>query len=219
MRFSTLVCLFTFPVASLATNVVPRAPDKFVHPGVLVSRPQLDLAKSKVLANQEPWASAYTLMLSHDYARLTRSIKPVADVDCGSYYAPDTGCTAQMADALSAYTTALAWYFTGNPQYAEKSIAYMMGWANVLVKQTGSNAPLLAGWTGSSWSRAAEIIRHTYTGWKAADITKFSGMLKNIFLPTLLVGAEAGGNWELCSYSTFWLSAVFLAEMTLDFQR
>lgn len=53
------------------------APAAFTHPGVLVSRPQLDFVRGKVQAGAQPWKGAYDQMLAGKYASLTRTAKPV----------------------------------------------------------------------------------------------------------------------------------------------
>lgn len=98
------------PQAVKAATVA--APASFTHPGVLVSRPQLDFVRAKVQAGAQPWKSAYDQMLASKYASLTRTAKPRAIVECGSYSNPNYGCTDEREDAIAAYTLALAWYIT-----------------------------------------------------------------------------------------------------------
>jgi hypothetical protein len=69
--------------------------------------------------------------------------------------------------------------------------------APVIKNHTNSNAPLQTDWAGSSWPRAAEIIRYTYTGWAQADVDRFATMLRTVYLPVVLPGIQSNGNWEL----------------------
>ncbi|MEU1158411.1 hypothetical protein ABZ369_36185, partial [Streptomyces sp. NPDC005918] len=78
------------------------APSAFVHPGVTVSRGQLDFAREKVDAGAQPWKSAYDQMMGSKYASLSRTPKPRAVVDCGSYSDPNYGCTDEREDAIAA---------------------------------------------------------------------------------------------------------------------
>ena len=80
----------------------------FHHPGVLVSRGQLDFMRTRVIGGAQPWKSAYDAMMASRYASLTRVPKPRAVVECGSYSNPDLGCTDECQDAIAAYTLALA---------------------------------------------------------------------------------------------------------------
>lgn len=175
-----------------------RAPSSFTHPGVLLDIQQLDFIKSKVNSNAQPWANAYQAMLSSDLASLTRTASPKTTVECGSKSQnPDVGCHEEREDALAAYAMSLAWYITGNTKYAQKAIYYMNAWSPVITGHSSSNAPLQTGWAGSSWARAAEIIRHTNAGWSSSDITKFENMLRTVYLPTVIAGSSSAGNWEL----------------------
>ncbi len=174
-----------------------RAPSSFKHPGVFLDIEQLDFIKSKVNSGAQPWTDAYNAMLSSPFGSTTRSANPTATVECGPTSTPDNGCSEERQDAIAAYTMSLAWYITGLSKYAQKAIYYMNAWANTIRAHTNSNAPLQTGWAGSSWARAAEIIRHTNAGWSSGDIAKFEDMLRNVYLPEVIIGSSSNGNWEL----------------------
>ncbi|GDY55159.1 hypothetical protein SVIO_057820 [Streptomyces violaceusniger] len=136
-----------------ATEAAPKVTSKaaFTHPGVLVSRAQLDFVRSKVNAGAQPWKGAYDAMLASPYASLSRTPKPRAVVECGPYSDPNIGCTDERQDALAAYSLSLAWYITRDSRYAEKAIQIMDAWSATIKDHTNSNAPLQTGWAGSSW--------------------------------------------------------------------
>ena len=155
MRRRALLAAVTVATAVLATAGVrfvadagttpPSTNATFVHPGVLVSRTQLDFVKSKVAAKAQPWLNAYNQMIGSRYASLSRTPKPRATVECGPYSNPNNGCTDEREDAIAAYTDALVWYTTGNAAYAQKSIALMDAWSATIKTHTNSNAPLQTG--------------------------------------------------------------------------
>ena len=147
-----------------ATNITARAPASFVHPGVLLNSAQLNSMRTKVNAGAQPWANAYSSMLGHPFLSQSRTPRPRAVVNCGPTSNPNEGCTDEREDALAAYGNALAWYVTQDSKHAKKAISYFNAWSPVITGHTGANAPLQTGWSGTSWARAAEIIRHTYTG-------------------------------------------------------
>ncbi|WP_030204634.1 alginate lyase family protein [Streptomyces sp. NRRL S-87] len=180
-----------------AAAAVPPAPAAFAHPGVLSSRAQLDFVRARVQAGQQPWKAAYDQMLASPYAALSRTPKPRAVVECGSYSNPDHGCSDERQDAIAAYTHALAWYVSRDPEHARKSIELMDAWSAVVRDHTNSNAPLQTGWAGSTWARAAELVRHTYTGgWPNRG--RFATMLRTVYLPEVIDGRpNSNGNWEL----------------------
>ncbi len=124
----------------------------------------MDFARSKVNAGAQPWKGAFDRMMASKYADLNRTPKPRAVVECGSYSDPNHGCTDEREDAIAACTQALAWYVTRDERHAQKAIELMDAWSAVIRDHTNSNAPLQTGWAGSSWPKAAEIIKHTYTG-------------------------------------------------------
>ena len=186
---------FCVPLAD--SSLSPRAPATFKHPGVFVSRAQLDFVKAKVAESAQPWADAYTALLQDGLTSLTRKPKPRAVVECGSKSNPNNGCTDERQDALAAYALSLAWYISGDAKYAQKSISYMNAWAAALQSHTNSNAPLQTAWAGTSWARAGELIKHTYTGWSSSDVSAFENMLRTKYLPTVRQGSPLTGNWDL----------------------
>ncbi|MDR6979312.1 hypothetical protein J2X68_006046 [Streptomyces sp. 3330] len=198
-RTAFLVTVTALVVGALASPNAPRAeaaPTAFAHPGVTVSRAQLDFVRGKVDSAAQPWKGAFDQLLASKYASLSRTPKPRAVVECGSYSNPNYGCTDEREDALAAYTDALAWYITRDDRYAKKAIELMDAWSAVVKDHTNSNAPLQTGWAGSSWPRAAEIIKYTYTGgW--ANSGRFATMLRDVYLPEVINGSNSNGNWEL----------------------
>ncbi|WP_432032985.1 alginate lyase family protein [Streptomyces antibioticus] len=187
------------------------APATFAHPGVTVSKGQLDFTRSRVNAGAQPWKGAFDQMLASKYADLNRTPKPRAVVECGSYSNPNNGCTDEREDAIAAYTDALAWYITRDERYARKAIQLMDAWSAVVRDHTNSNAPLQTGWAGSSWPRAAEIIKYTYTGgWPNSG--RFATMLRNVYLPEIINGSNSNGNWELSMMEAAVGISVFLED-------
>ncbi|MEU3298893.1 alginate lyase family protein [Streptomyces sp. NPDC006678] len=199
-------------IAGPTNDRAEAAPATFVHPGVLVSRGQLDFTREKVNAGAQPWKGAFDQMMASKYASLSRVPKPRAVVECGSYSNPNNGCTDEREDAIAAYTLSLAWYVTRDSRYAQKAIEIMDAWSAVIRDHTNSNAPLQTGWAGSSWPRAAEIIRYTYTGWPQDRIDRFRTMLRTVYLPEVAGGSHSNGNWELSMTEAAIGIAVFLED-------
>ncbi|WP_250037456.1 hypothetical protein [Paractinoplanes maris] len=81
MRRRALLAAFLALTAATATFGVrlataDAAPITFTHPGVLVSRAQLDFVKSRVAEKEQPWTAAYDQMLASRYASLSRTPAP-----------------------------------------------------------------------------------------------------------------------------------------------
>ncbi|MBV1855330.1 alginate lyase family protein [Catellatospora sp. NEAU-YM18] len=180
---------------------------------MLVSRAQLDFVRGKVNANAQPWRAAYDQMFASRYASLTRAAHPRSVVECGSYSNPNYGCTDEREDAIAAYTMALIWYITRDSRYATKAIEIMDAWSAVITDHTNSNAPLQTAWAGSTWPRAAEIIRYTYTSWP--NVNRFATMLRNVYLPEVVNGnTTSNGNWDMSMMEATLGIAVFLEDRT-----
>ncbi|MFK4102523.1 alginate lyase family protein [Streptomyces sp. NPDC019531] len=211
MRRTALLAASAALVAGALAWPADAAPVTFVHPGVTVSQGQLDFVRGKVDAGAQPWKGAFDQMLASKYADLNRTPKPRAVVECGSYSNPNYGCTDEREDAIAAYTDALAWYVTRDERYAKKAIQLMDAWSAVITDHTNSNAPLQTGWAGSSWPRAAEIIKYTYGGsW--ANSGRFATMLRNVYLPEVINGSNSNGNWELSMMEAAVGISVFLED-------
>jgi hypothetical protein len=208
-----LALAIAVPLAlGLLATPAPAAPATFTHPGVLVSRPQLDFVKAQVKAGAQPWKAAYDQAAASSYASLSRTPKPRAVVECGSYSNPNYGCTDEREDAIAAYTDALIWYISGDARYAQKAINLMDTWSATITSHTNSNAPLQTGWAGSSWPRAAEIIKYTYTSWPNSG--RFGTMLRNVYLNKIINGSNSNGNWELSMMEAAVGISVFLEDKT-----
>ncbi|MFF3561013.1 alginate lyase family protein [Streptomyces sp. NPDC002574] len=194
------------------TGRASAAPATFTHPGVLVSQSQLDFVRGKVQAGAQPWKAAYDQMMASPYASQSRTPKPRAVVECGSYSNPNYGCTDEREDAIAAYTNALAWYITRDSRYAQKAIQLMDAWSATITDHTNSNAPLQTGWAGSVWPRAAEIIRYSYGNWP--NVNRFATMLRTVYLPEVINGSKSNGNWELSMMEAAIGISVFLDDRT-----
>ncbi|TDO52667.1 alginate lyase [Kribbella sp. VKM Ac-2527] len=199
----------TVPVQAAEPPERPNAAP-FNHPGVLVSKGQLDHMRSQVLAGAQPQTAAYEAMKASASASLDYTPKPRAIVECGSNSIPNNGCTDERNDAIAAYTHALLWYVTKDDRYAKKAIQIMDAWSAVLTDHTNSNAPLQTGWSGASFSRTGELIKYTYSGpW--AQRNRFEKMLRDVYLPEIRNGAGCkNGNWELIMMDAAIGIAVFL---------
>ena len=198
--------------AVLGAGVLAAAEQPFQHPGVLVSKVQLDFVKAQVAAKVEPFYTQFLHAQASEYGDLNYKVKgPPANgiIACGSYSRPNLGCYAEDADASAAYLQALLWYITGNRAYARNAITIMNTYGHNLKGYALSNAPLQAAWGAEKWPRAAEIIRYSHAGWAPADVKAFSGMLTKVELPLIVNGSPANGNWELSMIEGMMGIAVF----------
>jgi hypothetical protein len=203
MRFPRRVFASFLALALSAIGLIPTAiaqTQPFNHPGVLVSRAQLDYIKVMVAAHNEPFYSAYLKALNSNLGQLNYQIQgPPATgiIECGPTSNPNFGCSAADNDSSAAYLQSLLWYITGNQQYANNAIAILNSYGYNLKGYTNSNEPLQAAWDSEKFPRAAEIIRYSNAGWADADIQQFKTMLSTVILPRIINGSSSNGNWEI----------------------
>lgn len=189
------------------------------HPGVLVSREQLNFIKRQVQEKKELIYGEFQKAVASPLAALDyKLLGPPATgiIDCGPYSRPDHGCHAEDADASAAYLQAVLWWITGDHRYAENSMRIMNTYARQLKGYSGSNTPLQAAWSSETFPRAAEIIRYSHAGWSEKDIQAFTAMLTQVILPLIHDGApRSNGNWELSMIDGMMGIAVFTDDRTL----
>jgi hypothetical protein len=211
MRLIHLLLVLPLSAFSTGASAVP-----FKHPGILNNRAELEYIRGKVASGEEPWKGAFAKMASSDLASLARVPKPRAVVESGPYDKPDHGAGDERSDSVAAYTHALLWQFTGKKEHAQKAIEILNAWSAVLQEHRGSNAPLQAGWTGSLFPRAAEMIRHSDAGWLQADVERFGQMLRKAHLPAMSeCPPDYNGNWELSRIEATIAIGVFLDDEAL----
>ncbi|KAH8171707.1 aminotransferase class I and II domain-containing protein [Sarocladium implicatum] len=196
-------------VVSCATRSQPN----FVHPGILNDSERAEFIRQQVAQSVEPWSAAFADMLSHPHASKTTP-EPVSTVECGGYSTPDVGCSDEREDAMTTYLNALAWTVTGEQDYADRAIRFMDAWSSTIQEHNNSNAPLQAGWAASTWTRAAELIRHSDAGWNAEAISRFEVMLRKVYLPLVEKRIpNYNGNWDLIKMEAALFIAVFLDDV------
>ncbi|SFV01669.1 LamG-like jellyroll fold domain-containing protein [Pseudoduganella namucuonensis] len=195
-------------LSSSATSA-PRtagAPTPFVHPGLLHTA--ADFTRMAAKYTTSPWSGSWNLLTSNWHAQTTYNPSPQAVV-----YRGDDGVHAQnyskmYNDVAAAYDCALRWKISGDTAYADKAVQIMNGWSAVLTAIGGdTNALLAAGIYGYEFANAGEIMR-SYSGWAAADQTRFKNMMTGIFYPIctdFLVRhnntewTHYWANWDLCA--------------------
>jgi hypothetical protein len=202
-------------VEVLVNDSGPNDDSVFRHPGVLISKGQLDYVTSKIKNHEPPWRYVYDRAVNSRYATSSYTATPRRIVNCSSHNAIDEGCSDEMDDAIAAYTQSLLWYFTRDSSYAERAIDIMNAWSGTIHSHVGSNAPLQAGWVAEVWPRAGEIIRYTYSGWRADDIARFETMLREVYLPEVKKGWWGGNNWDLTMIDATMAIAVFINDRLL----
>jgi hypothetical protein len=192
---------------------------EFIHPGLLHNRAELDFIKAKVQAKEELWISGWEQLLEAEVSDMDWKPGAVENVLRGSYNKPDIGASVLERDSAAAYSQAIQWVVTGDSLHALKAIEILNDWGSKLQSIGEHDAKLLVGMTGVIMLNGAEIIRHTSSLWKDAEIKQFEQMLLNIhynviedFFPA------ANGNWDASMIQTMLSIGVFLDNDTI-FQK
>jgi hypothetical protein len=199
------LCLFTMDSTSHGDTPAP-----FTHPGIVVTRAQLDFVKQKIAAGVDPWAKAFARMKttpsdaggSPPGMLGYQANAPIADspgtdftppvpkgfVYCGSVSDPDVFCTFEKEDGVAAYTQALLWYLSPDgadkETYRTTAIDILNKWS-VLQDHLGYNSGLESGWMATEFARAAEIMQMPEAKWAQADIDAFKAMMRRAYLGRL----------------------------------
>lgn len=175
---------FLFCTMLMLPVSIPAHAIDFVHPGVLDSKKQFSFVKKNL--NKEPWKSAYEKILLDPRASLNYQPTPWKTVECGSSNNPDRGCSDEVRDAQAAYTQAILWMLTDDTRYAKNAVSILNAWANTLTGgHTNSNGPLQASWSAELFTRAAEIMKYSYTGWSQPEKDKITTMFSKQYLPDI----------------------------------
>ncbi|MGW3287605.1 alginate lyase family protein [Streptomyces sp. NPDC001002] len=199
--------LLTVTVASCGsadpgTRTMARAlpPDAtFTHPGVLVSKAQLDTVRKNVTAGKQPWLKAFLDMRDSKYGSYKYRPEPYENVDCPWGGKVAQGCVEEREDAIAAYTQALLFSVTGKQEHALKAREIMDAWSAKIKRHSEEDAGLQTAWAGSTWARAAEIVRYAPgAGWPADRVARFEKMLRTAYQPYVTEKLpDYNGNWDL----------------------
>lgn len=174
----------------------------FVHPGALNSRAELDYVRARIGAGDQPWRGEFERLKASRYA--SHVPHPLATVNSASH-------DAEVArhDAAAAYAQALLWHFTGDDNYARRSIAILNAWSGLQAFTAGTDQDrLTAGWIGAVLAPAAEIMR-LHPGWTAGERVRFAEMFRRAFYPQLTTASTWNGNVDLTQIDAMMAIAVF----------
>lgn len=179
----------------------------FVHPGMLHSAADLDRMKKNVEEGVEPWAGAWREFQKSQYVANTYAPRPLETVGRG---VGSAGQDNISRDGTAAYYNAIAWYISGNEDYAKKTVEILNDWSYKCKTINGKDAVLCAGNYGYKFANAAEIIRYSYKKWPQKDIEQFKTLMNAVFYPVIKdFSTFANGNWDACCFPTMMSIGIF----------
>ncbi|SFV13958.1 discoidin domain-containing protein [Pseudoduganella namucuonensis] len=156
------------------------APAAFAHPGVLLSRADLDAVKADL--DKEPWKSAYDKLKNDARSQKTYAMQgPWATVSRN----PNVRLGEWQSDMQAVYNLARMWYFTGDNDYAQRAHDVLLAWATTQTAFGGAEAAFAIG--DSRCATAADILRATWPGWTAGDTGAVQNYFNTVFWPVLAV--------------------------------
>ncbi len=184
------------------------------HPCMLHTAQDFAFVKGKVDISAQPWKSGWDVLTASSFASAGYVPNPVVTLIRGGGSReepnPDNYANA-FRDVAAAYQLALRWKITGDNAYADKAVQILNAWASTCTSINGdSNKFLASGIYGYQFANAAEIMR-TYSGWAAADFTKFKSWMLSVFYPLALDFLERHNgtcnlhywtNWDIANMNT-----------------
>jgi len=198
-------------VGLVSPAMCDEIPAAFVHPGISHNQAELAFVKSKRKSGEQPWQRAGEKLRSSSYASLSWKPRPVAHVERGAYNRPDIGGTFFLRDGTAAYTHALLWALTDNKAHAAKAAGILDAWSSRLESVRNHDAKLLVGMGGIHYCNAAELLKHTWTGWPKKSQDAFAAMLRKVLYPVIEdFFPTANGNWDASMIQTMLAMGIHL---------
>ena len=186
------ICLLVFSL--LSCRGPASSGSGFVHPGIDVTRSDLEWLKKQVADGVQPW-EGYADELKQGLLDFVP--QPSPRVIRGPYGKPDIGASQWSASAKTVYPCAVMWYLTGDEAYARKAIEILEAWAGKLRSFDENDTKLIIGLEGPAFANAAEILRYTYPGWTDENTRTVSALLMEVLFPYIrYYASEANGNWD-----------------------
>ncbi|MFE6176367.1 alginate lyase family protein [Streptomyces sp. NPDC056464] len=195
------VALGTASVASTAD----AAPAAFTHPGMLHNAGDINRAKVRVAAGNDPWLSGWKRLTANSHSQSTwthRATETIIRGGTGQNY------PVLYNDIAAAYQNALRWRVGGTEANAQCAATILNAWSRTLKTVTGNaDRFLAAGIYGWQFANACELMR----GYGGFDLAAAREMMVRVFYPlnnqflTDHNGAcitNYWANWDLCNIAS-----------------
>ncbi|MFC9693396.1 alginate lyase family protein [Kribbella sp. NPDC056951] len=181
------------------------APATFTHPGGLHNWGDLNRAKVRVAAGNDPWLSGWNRLTANSHSQSTWRPNPQATIIRGG-----TGENYGILynDLHAAYQNALRWSIQGTSAHGDCARNILNAWSATLTTVTGNaDRFLAAGIYGYQFANVAELMR----GYPGFDLARFKTMMTTVFYPLnnqfLRDHNDAcitnyWSNWDLCTMNS-----------------
>ncbi|MEU1571683.1 alginate lyase family protein [Streptomyces collinus] len=192
--------------ATATATTANAAPATFTHPGMLHNWGDINRAKVRVAAGDNPWLAGWNRLTANSHAQSTWTARPQSVVYRGS--GTPENYTLLYNDIAAAYQNALRWQIAGTAAHGDCAVRILNAWANTLTSVQGNaDRYLAAGIYGWQLANAAELMR----GYAGFDLNKFKQMMLNVFYPlnnSFLTNHNDAcitnywANWDLCNMAS-----------------
>ncbi|MEU5316809.1 alginate lyase family protein [Streptomyces sp. NPDC021056] len=187
---------------AFAATSADAAPSTWTHPGMLHNAGDINRAKVRVAAGDDPWLSGWNKLVANSHSQSTWTNRATATVIRGG-----TGENYGLLynDIAAAYQNALRWKVGGTEANAVCAAKILNAWSTTLTS-IGGNADrfLAAGLYGWQFANACELMRD-YSGF---DLAAAQEMMARVFYPmnnSFLTNHNDAcitnywANWDLCN--------------------
>ncbi|MFJ7999369.1 alginate lyase family protein [Streptomyces sp. NPDC096310] len=188
-----------------AAPTAQAAPAPFVHPGALHAYGELNRAKVRVDAGNDPWLAGWNRLTANAHAQAGWQPRPQATVIRGG---TGENYGTLYNDIHAAYQNALRWKIAGTTAHGDTARDILNAWSATLTTVTGNaDRFLAAGIYGYQFANAAELMR----GYAGFDLDRFRRMMADVFYPLnnqFLTGHNDAcitnywANWDLCTMNS-----------------
>ncbi|WP_369249973.1 alginate lyase family protein [Streptomyces sp. R41] len=191
--------------AAATGGTADAAPATFTHPGMLHAYGELNRAKVRVAAGDDPWLSGWKRLTANSHSAGTWTPNPQATIIRGG-----TGENYGILynDIHAAYQNALRWKIAGTTANGDTAVKILNAWSAKLTTVIGNaDRFLAAGIYGYQFANAAELMR----GYSGFDLARFKTMMLDVFYPLnnqFLTGHNDAcitnywANWDLCNMNS-----------------
>ncbi|MBO9673222.1 MAG: alginate lyase family protein [Sphingobacteriaceae bacterium] len=190
------------------------AQKKFVHPGILFNKADLERIYLTAQQPASPGYGSYKLLSSNPLASADYKMKGPFRIISRDGEHGNTKSRME-ADFSAAYLNSIMWVATHNKAHAERALTVLEAYADSLKSIPATNdAPLLVGLEGLKIVNALEILKYSYKSGNKVQLDKIIAMVKNIFLPVAetfyRTPAYTNGNWGPIVTKFYISAAIYL---------
>jgi len=202
MKIRTFVTILMFVLMALGSNgeTIDTSKVKFESPMTIVNRAEADRVRQRIREGLQPQASAYKALIDNANAALTFIPDPPSSMNIMGGYQKNSNLSEMRAimerESMAAYSSALAWLYSGEARYADKAAEVLRAWAVKGTRMGGHDAGLQIGSWFNGMLYAADILK-SYEGWTQSDRKQFEEWWREQALPhKRKVMREARNNWQ-----------------------